>query len=226
MATASAVAARFLLLEIILNQRVYFRRCCFLFLLVAAKHCCLRWRPGRKRSKSPLIWWGQNKRSSIGVCLNGFRYFGGEPTKQKPCFFCCSIIWWPFVDLYSKFQPEYPCSETMSWRQVIHFFFVFSNKMVFRIHLPILLQKYLKEFFSESIFQELLFRIDFVWFSPNIWTDSRPWGFCRNLHTTRSSWHWMMAIYRPSVHLMASTIIGSKRVSFKCLRDYQVARTR
>ena len=132
----------------------------------------------------------------------------------------------PLLIYTPNFRPEYPCSETMSWRQVIHFFFVFSNKMVFRIHLPILLQKYLKEFFSESIFQELLFRIDFVWFSPNIWTDSRPWGFCRNLHTTRSSWHWMMAIYRPSVHLMASTIIGSKRVSFKCLRDYQVARTR
>lgn len=102
------------------------------------------------------------------------------------------------------------CSETMSWRRVIHFFFVFSNKMVLRIHLPILLQRYLKDFYSESIFQESLFRIDFVWISPNIWTDSRQWVFCRPW------WHWMMAwaISRPSVHLMASTIIGSNRESF------------
>ena len=83
MVTASELAARFLLLA----STGLFSSVLFLFLLFAAKQCCLRWRPGRKRSKSPLIWWGQNKRSPKGVCLNGCRYFGGEPTKQKPCFF-------------------------------------------------------------------------------------------------------------------------------------------
>lgn len=83
MVTASEFAARFLLLE----STGLFSSALFLFLLFAAKHCCLRWRPGRKRSKSPLIWWGQNKRSTKGVCLNGFRYFGGEPTKKEHCFF-------------------------------------------------------------------------------------------------------------------------------------------
>lgn len=78
MVTASELAARFSLLE---STGLFSWVLVFLFLLVAAKHCRLRWRPGRKLSKYPLIWWGQNKRSPKGVCLNGFRY--SEVSRQN-----------------------------------------------------------------------------------------------------------------------------------------------